>query len=96
VGALVDRLQKQAARLGLTLTRQQALGADGLVERITYAVRGREEQGREEQGREEQGREEQVIYYVTLRKMEGQSTKCEAYIKLSRLKIKLDKISNRR
>jgi hypothetical protein len=90
VGALVDRLQAQAARLGLTLTRQQALGDDGLVEGITYAVHRLAQVG------EEQGREEQVIMYVTLRKMEGQSTKCEAYIKLSRLQFKLDKISNRR
>ena len=85
MGVLADRLQAQAARLGLTLTRQQALGDDGLVERITYAV----------WGREEQAGEEQAIYYVTLRKMEGQSTACEAYLKLSRLQFKLDKIIGR-
>ena len=84
MGALVDRLQAQAARLGLTLTRRQALGDDGLVERITYAVRSGPRQGREEQGREEQ-----VIMYITLRKMEGQSTACEAYVKLSRLQIQV-------
>ena len=84
MGALVDRLQKQAARLGLTLTRREI--KDGsLVEGITYAVLS------SAPAWEEQALgEEQVIMYITLRKMEGQSTVCEAYVKLSKLKIKFE------
>ena len=87
VGVLVDSLQVMAARRGLTLGRWETR-AGGLVERVVYAVHA----GEEEQVWEEQ---EQVVAYVTLRKMEGASAVCEAYFKLNKLKIKLEKIFGR-
>ena len=91
MGVLVDSLQLAADFAGMRLTRRE-FRRGGLVERILYAIQA----PGEEQAREEQAREEQVICYVTLRKMEGQSTACEAYVKLSKLKTKFDQILSRR
>lgn len=79
VGQLVSQIEETAKERGLTFSRWQANKAGRAVE-ITYIVHSGE---REAQARYQP--DDSIVAIARLGQMEGSTTRCEAYRRLSQL-----------